>query len=841
MTSVRATLRDCSTFARTQMTRVEPTRGPTGWMWRFMIHWRYVVALLVCVAVYYVELVIDAGDYDVNYILKVAYGLADTCGVRVTGTAANEVCAVDYLVATLSDAQEINPDITIEVSTSGNGSFYLDFIDGINLAYDQLHNVIVRVPAAPQTTQNVTGKNTTCSLLVSAHFDSAHGSPGLSDDAAQIGMMADYVRQLAKSPLPIDVVFNFNGAEEVIMQGAHAFITQYPGADQLCAMINLESCGPFGRETPLQVGSRWIARSYAASVRDPYVQSFFGFFFGLGLLPGDTDYRVYRDFWRRGKDGQGGGKKKLRGVDFVTVRGGVRYHTARDTLIDEQSIKHYAGNVYSVMRQMATDIYDQKHNECDDDKLERTVIFDIFGYYTAVVPLGVLVALVVLDAVGIVRALYSQKDTRHALWTHITGPLCCIFVSLVTSLVPVAVEVALQSWVPTAHVFLTNKNIITPLFMVFPILTTMYMLGYDDDDDDKTDKIRCAPLLYHILFLTPVAIGARGAAGMYSFALLATIPPLGLLTSLTPACVWFATGAIMEMGNRATTEIPFHLISVVLASLCISLTLAGVANSGYVPKLRCRRTYWGGIGVTTLTIVVLTCGGVLPNYTPDAPQRLYVQHVLDERSGNTRERNWFYFLLACDFNRLQILENEQHTAGVAVPWLPDHTRHDKDALYGNGLPYPLPAHHMLASGGVAPAHRATAFALQTKFASNSYSAIPGGVRIRVLLRDAAQVVVLLPASISTWSLAHPIPVPHKHCNCHYILFAHGGMMHDKERRVWDLEVMGNVSRVDMHAFYFDMREKVANWAKLPEDVPWVLPNWTTTIFWHSHLMPSFVA
>ena len=54
------------------------------------------------------------------------------------------------------------------------------------------------------------------------HSDSAFGSPGVSDNAAQVGLSVDFIRRLVKAPLPVDVIFNFNGAEEVISSGAHS-------------------------------------------------------------------------------------------------------------------------------------------------------------------------------------------------------------------------------------------------------------------------------------------------------------------------------------------------------------------------------------------------------------------------------------------------------------------------------------------------------------------------------------------------------------------------------------------------------------------------------------------
>ena len=56
--------------------------------------------------------------------------------------------------------------------------------------------------------------------------------------------MLEIVQVLSqKTPFAGDIVFNFNGAEETGLQGAHAFITQHPWAKEYsihtCLQIHL--------------------------------------------------------------------------------------------------------------------------------------------------------------------------------------------------------------------------------------------------------------------------------------------------------------------------------------------------------------------------------------------------------------------------------------------------------------------------------------------------------------------------------------------------------------------------------------------------------------------------
>lgn len=54
---------------------------------------------------------------------------------------------------------------------------------------------------------------------MSSHYDSALNVRAASDDLSNIAMMLEVLRALTHSePLPMDLIFNFNGAEETILQ-----------------------------------------------------------------------------------------------------------------------------------------------------------------------------------------------------------------------------------------------------------------------------------------------------------------------------------------------------------------------------------------------------------------------------------------------------------------------------------------------------------------------------------------------------------------------------------------------------------------------------------------------
>ena len=74
-------------------------------------------------------------------------------------------------------------------------------------------------------------------ILVNAHLDSAANAPGASDDLQGVGVMVEGLRTLAANPPARDVIFLFNGAEEMHQLGAHAFATQHAWAKDVVLVV----------------------------------------------------------------------------------------------------------------------------------------------------------------------------------------------------------------------------------------------------------------------------------------------------------------------------------------------------------------------------------------------------------------------------------------------------------------------------------------------------------------------------------------------------------------------------------------------------------------------------
>ncbi|KAF5278793.1 hypothetical protein FQA39_LY18351 [Lamprigera yunnana] len=307
-------------------------------------------------------------QYPNRFIAERAYNTLKnltSLGPRVAGSYANEVLAVNYLkkeIETIIQNAKKQNVIELDVQKA-SGAFQLRFLDGMTNVYRNMQNIIVRIGSRI---------NSPHSLLLNCHFDTVSQSPGASDDGAGCAVMLEMLRVLSQSDkiLLHNIIFLFNGGEENFMPASHGFITQHKWAKEVRAFINIEACGAGGRELLFQAGPNhpWILETYSEEVPYPYASSMAQEIFQSGLIPGDTDYRIFRDFGN------------VSGLDFAWSSNGYVYHTKFDSIdqIPLGTLQRTGDNILALARGMATG---HQLSNVESHRAGNLVFFDFLGAF----------------------------------------------------------------------------------------------------------------------------------------------------------------------------------------------------------------------------------------------------------------------------------------------------------------------------------------------------------------------------------------------------------------------------------------------------------------------------
>lgn len=156
-----------------------------------------------------------------------------------TGSAANDMVR-DYILATLTD-------LGLETETQRDGD---------------LENVMGRV----------VGTNSSDAVLLTAHLDSTHQSPGAMDDGSGVAALLETARALMSDVrMRNTVLFLFTDHEEGGLYGAQAFIAHHPWAKDVRVVIGFDAGGVSGPGvlSATSTNNGWLIRQLVQS--NPYI------------------------------------------------------------------------------------------------------------------------------------------------------------------------------------------------------------------------------------------------------------------------------------------------------------------------------------------------------------------------------------------------------------------------------------------------------------------------------------------------------------------------------------------------------------------------------------------
>uniref|UniRef100_A0A3P8T5B5 Endoplasmic reticulum metallopeptidase 1 n=1 Tax=Amphiprion percula TaxID=161767 RepID=A0A3P8T5B5_AMPPE len=526
-------------------------------------------------------------------------------GPRPVGSQENEVLTVGYLLGQIENIRletAAGPhQLTVDVQRP-TGSFSIDFLGGFTSFYDRVTNIAVRLEPKGGT-QHL--------MLANCHFDSVANSPGASDDAVSCAVMLEVLHSLANqsSPLHHGVIFLFNGAEENILQASHGFITQHPWAKQVRAFINLEAAGVGGKEVVFQTGPEnpWLVQAYVHAAKHPFASVVGQEVFQSGIIPSDTDFRIYRDFGN------------IPGIDLAFIENGFIYHTKYDTA-----------------NRILTDSIQRAGGRYVRDLACATGVAVLSWFVTL---LSVLIVALLVTLLGHSMFWYNHFYASICLYgAAATGKMILIhtlaknlYYGVSDGLGDLYFDVSLLLWC-CSLVWLTQQGLCSayvPMLMVaFPLATRLLLA--------KEFKHRGASVKYSVLYLLGLAL-----------------PYLHFMF-----LIWVVFEIFTPIMGRSGTEIPPE---VVLATL---VTLATIFLSSFFLHFiyLVRSTKWilAGLGsVFIIMFLLVSCGLFFPySGSPDSPRpkRVFLQHTtrtFHNLQGQVESRDSGLWINSFDYTAIQ--------------------------------------------------------------------------------------------------------------------------------------------------------------------------------------------
>ncbi|KAK5648926.1 hypothetical protein RI129_003818 [Pyrocoelia pectoralis] len=312
-------------------------------------------------------------------------------GPRVTGTDANEIQAVKLLrleIAEIIENAHKNQKIEFDQQVvSGKTESW----NGVHI-FENVQNLVVKVHAQ---------KYSEHSLLVNVHFDSAPTSPGGSDDGINCAVALEALRKIGNSPITYshNIIFLFNGAEEVGLLGAQGFVTQHRWSREVKFLINLDANGVGGKIMLFQAGPKQEQfLKYFSTVSLPHAQVAAEEIYEY--LPSNTDFTVFTKVGR------------YAGFDLAFVRDRQKYHSPfDDNNIPLGCYQHVGDTLLKLLKNLANASVIAEINQIQNSN--DSVYYDFLGlflvHYTKTIAIVINVLCAILSVLIALKGFYDFR------------------------------------------------------------------------------------------------------------------------------------------------------------------------------------------------------------------------------------------------------------------------------------------------------------------------------------------------------------------------------------------------------------------------------------------------
>ncbi|XP_061281340.1 endoplasmic reticulum metallopeptidase 1 isoform X2 [Bos javanicus] len=571
-------------------------------------------------------------------------------GPRTTGSPENEILTVHYLLEQIKliEAQSNSlHKISVDVQRP-TGSFSIDFLGGFTSYYDNITNVVVKLEPRDGAQHAV---------LANCHFDSVANSPGASDDAVSCSVMLEVLRVLSTSSEALHhaVIFLFNGAEENVLQASHGFITQHPWASLVRAFINLEAAGVGGKELVFQTGPEnpWLVQAYVSAAKHPFASVVAQEVFQSGIIPSDTDFRIYRDFGN------------IPGIDLAFIENGYIYHTKYDT----------ADRILTDSIQRAAATY-TKDFFCG---LGITLI----SWFTSLVT--VLIIAVFISLIGQSLSWYN----------HFYVSVCLYGTAAVAKIIFIHTLAKRFYYVNASGQYLGEVFFDVSLFVHCGFLTALTYRGL------------CSAFISAVWVAFPLLtklcvqkdLKQHGAGGKYiAFYLLGMFIPYLYALYL----IWAVFEMFTPILGRSGSEIPPDVVLASILAGCTIILSSYFINFIYLAKST-KRTMLSLTLVCTVTFLLVCSGTFFPyssNSASPKPKRVFLQHTtrtFHDLDGNVAKRDSGVWINGFDYTGMSHITPH-------IPEINDTVRADcEENAPLCGFPWYLPVHFLIRKNWYLPA------------------------------------------------------------------------------------------------------------------------------------------
>ncbi|CAH0715079.1 unnamed protein product, partial [Brenthis ino] len=526
-----------------------------------------------------------------------------------------------------------------------DGDYWLAFTTPHVNAYQNLSNIIAVLEGDSGFNPDGT---TNTSLLVNCHYDSVPFAIGASDNGVFCSAMAEILAKLSrrKKKFKHNVIFIFNGAEESALLASHGFL-KHQWAKGVTNVINLDSAGMNGKPSVFQVTDPRVLEVYRKTTGKPNAQGLGEVLFASGIIPSDTDFRIFRDFGN------------IQGIDIAFVKGGNVYHTRNDRpeLIESGVIQN-AGNMLLNVIKEAADSEELKIKETKS----TVVYYDYIGLFlftyshkTALF-IDSVVAVLGFASVFYYLSLFGlRKSTvRELLWS-VLGRIYC----LISGILIVGGFTVVMIYTTTQMRYLSENWMVIPLYWIpFFIGSLLASYSFDSWRNNKITvnrSIRCVqtssatrlllsislfilcffPSLSNVRYIITVLLTIMIVSSFVNMTLVRygrikgwrhLILEVLLTLPATMFCFSLAfrfTLLLIPIMGRSGNDYPDIVIAIVSVGLA---AIVGLTMSG-IELLFSRKHAWAVISIASLICIVIMFIPMSPYRGENTTQRHYWFHT----------------------------------------------------------------------------------------------------------------------------------------------------------------------------------------------------------------------